>query len=273
LSVTARSSAAPSITAAGGDISVRIAGDCVPRSPADRLCLSRGIVAVQAAEVQAGYAAGAFVPREPFVPFTSQEPSRPPQPPLRAQTIGVIPLSGELLQRLRQAARDDVRAGEGLDDCIGAACAEIAQFWEVREPPRRFTVGRNPPGLCTVTRDPFTTRFVGLHVDSFHDRYDPARASAGNRLSINIGREPRHLLFVPRAYRALSGPRLSPCRQDVVAAFLATHGDQPVMRLRIDPGEAYIAPTESLIHDATSLGMRSDDVHVTARAVFDPRSE
>jgi hypothetical protein len=266
------STAAPAVPTA--DIAVQIAGGCTQRSPADRLCRSSGIVAVQAAEVAAGYAAGAFVPREPFVrldPRAWQDPLLPQAlPPLRAQTIGVLPLSTDLLQRLRQAAGEHVRAGPELDDCIGAACVEIAMFWEVRQPPRRLTVGRNPPGLRTVTRDPITARFVGLHVDSFHEQYDAARQNAGNRLSINIGHEPRYLLFVPRAYRQLSGSR-PPGRYDVVAAFLAAHGEQPVMRLRIDPGEAYIAPTENLIHDATSLGRRTEDVHVTGRAVFDPR--
>ena len=36
--------------------------------------------------------------------------------------------------------------------------------------------------------------------------------------------------------------------------------DYPVVRLTIRPGEAYIAPTENLIHDGSTLGMTSPDL-------------
>jgi hypothetical protein len=54
----------------------------------------------------------------------------------------------------------------------------------------------------------------------------------------------------------------------IIGAFLAQNPDYPVTRVRVDPGEAYIAPTENIIHDGSSLGQRFSDVHVTIRGYF-----
>jgi len=42
------------------------------------------------------------------------------------------------------------------------------------------------------------------------------------------------------------------------------------VRLAVAPGEAYIAPTENMIHDGSTLGMRHEDLQVTLRGIIDP---
>jgi len=42
--------------------------------------------------------------------------------------------------------------------------------------------------------------------------------------------------------------------------------DQFVLRLGVAPGEAYIAPTENLIHDASSMWMGDSDLSLTILA-------
>ena len=42
----------------------------------------------------------------------------------------------------------------------------------------------------------------------------------------------------------------------------------PVARLRIDPGEAYILPTDNLIHDASTEGTRCPDITLTFLGFF-----
>lgn len=41
--------------------------------------------------------------------------------------------------------------------------------------------------------------------------------------------------------------------------------DYPVIKLRIAPGEAYIAPTGQIIHDGTSMGKQYPDVTLHVR--------
>src|SRR5262249_34039816 len=115
-----------------------------------------------------------------------------------------------------------------------------------------------------------TSEYVGLHVDTFDVTYDAARMQAGNRISINVGDDTRFFLFVPLAFRSLCLRERTASETSVVTEFLREHLDQPVIALRVDPGEAYIAPTESIIHDATSLEMRAEDAHVTGRGIFEP---
>jgi hypothetical protein len=153
---------------------------------------------------------------------------------------------------------------------VGALAEAIRAEWNVTTTPRGLSLGRNPAGLATVTRDPESGHFVGLHIDTFHGNYDAARSLAGNRVSVNIGAGPRWFLFVPLPLRELHGRSgVQDPQADVVTGFLRANPNQAVLRLRVDPGEAYIAPTESMIHDAASGA--AEDLHVTGRGVLDPR--
>jgi hypothetical protein len=90
---------------------------------------------------------------------------------------------------------------------------------------------------------------------------------------VNVGNQARYFLFVPLPFQELyrrSGAKDQPCA-NFVARFLEANPDQCVLRLRVDPGEAYIAPTESMVHDASTLPGLSEDVHVTGRGIFNPR--
>jgi len=136
--------------------------------------------------------------------------------------------------------------------------------------PRSLGLGQNPPLMATVTRDPRSGLLVGLHVDTF-EAYNEDRSSAGNRLSINIGRSPRYFLFVPYDFRALTRAGNLSQATSVVHRFFESQSAVPVVRLRIHPGEAYIAPTESLIHDASSGDCSERDLHVTALGCFEPK--
>jgi hypothetical protein len=44
----------------------------------------------------------------------------------------------------------------------------------------------------------------------------------------------------------------------------------PVVRLRIGPGEGYIAPTENVIHDGSTIGMTKWDLYLTMLDYFGP---
>jgi len=124
-----------------------------------------------------------------------------------------------------------------------------------------------------------------LHFDSW-DRLGPLdRGRATNRLCVNIGRGSRQFLFVPKpaaeAVRELALRRIdvlsdeqalrdSTGRLDLARRYLEVFPDTPVLRLRVLPGEAYIAPTENLIHDGSSDESIESDISVTVRGFFVP---
>jgi hypothetical protein len=84
------------------------------------------------------------------------------------------------------------------------------------------------------------------------------RRTSSNRLCLNLGQGDRYLLFVNRgideARTMLDEANFidRPNAENVTtltASFLKLAPDTPVYALRIRPGEAYVAPTEYVIHD------------------------
>jgi hypothetical protein len=130
----------------------------------------------------------------------------------------------------------------------------------------------SPAGLPTVTVGPDGQNFLGLHLDSWYSLDLATRNAAPNRISINLGRDDRYFLFLnlPMTEIVREVPVENRKLGDVVTAYLARNPEFPVVKVRIAPGEAYIAPTENLIHDGCSLDKRAPDVHLTLRGFFTP---
>jgi hypothetical protein len=50
--------------------------------------------------------------------------------------------------------------------------------------------------------------------------------------------------------------------------FMRAFPSYPAVRLRIRPGEAYIAPTENIAHDGSTIGMDAMDITLTVIGRF-----
>ncbi|WP_454798682.1 radical SAM protein [Novosphingobium lindaniclasticum] len=148
--------------------------------------------------------------------------------------------------------------------------------------PRVVRLGSAETGKTTVTKDAIRGRegehYVGMHVDSWTGLPLAEREHAQNRICVNLGRSPRSFLFVnlslARMHAVLHGTSLAGTAyygSDLGHAFLRAFPNYPVVRLTIEPGEAYIAPTENLIHDATTLGMISPDLALHMIGFFAPQ--
>lgn len=145
------------------------------------------------------------------------------------------------------------------------------------------TLTVHPGGLETVTIDSKTGLRTGLHVDSWSTLPLRSRAQARPRVCANFGWSNRYLLFVPLPVDQLVTGNIAMfaswarkrCGAELADALGTAFSDRflhefpslPVARLCIRPGEAYIAPTENLIHDGSSSGAETVDVscHVWAR--------
>jgi hypothetical protein len=238
-----------------------------------RLGASRGAERAVERHPDAGYAAAAWIPRGDWRALDRHAlPSAAPHSHggARATTVGLCIVTKDLVLRLR-AERRHAQSPGSLGAYAPAICRSIEREWAIKAAPVSLSLGHNPGNLPTVTRDPVTGELVGLHLDTFHDRYDAARSAAGNRISVNVGTAPRYLLFAPHSLRTLHRLAGAPSgRVDLAASFFERNQDRPILRLRVDPGEAYIAPTESLLHDGSSAGNGGEDLHVTGRGAFDP---
>lgn len=135
-------------------------------------------------------------------------------------------------------------------------------------------------GLPSITRRYLNGseeyRFCGLHVDCDSGASVVACTSARNRISINLTGEPRHLFFINIALDELNAryaeqfglPTNIDDRNSLVQEFLAHNHTYPVVRLTVQPYEAYIAPTDNIIHEASTLGRTIEDVTLVALGKF-----
>jgi hypothetical protein len=132
-----------------------------------------------------------------------------------------------------------------------------------------YRIGWNAPKQMTVTVGSDNCR-VGLHIDN-------QRGSSLHRISINLGSEPRYFLFInlsiDQLYRLVSETdnnvvsKISGSSR-ICMAFMQLFPNYPVVKLKVNPGEAYIAPTEHITHDGCTEGTNNVDVFFTARTIF-----
>ncbi len=184
-------------------------------------------------------------------------------------TIALLTLPPSLVDELgRKATTESPDANATLADWLAMNTA-----WRI-DP-----AGARGAGLCigqsthrSATRESRTGEFVGLHLDSWDCLPLDRRHDAQNRICVNLGRHPRALQFVPlpiaevsRRLRAMEtridGDPVS-ARPAIVERYLHRCQDQPVLRVRLAPGQAYIAPTENLVHDGCLLKDGQDVTYV-----------
>jgi uncharacterized protein len=131
------------------------------------------------------------------------------------------------------------------------------------------------PGLQTVTQDPdpnnpTVQQYVGLHVDSWEKALVVNRHLSRNRICLNLGKEDRYFLFINLTLikmaqlLALSTAEIEqhPGGTSLAEKFMQTFPSYPVIKLRLHPGEAYIASTDNMIHDATTLTKQYPDIAI-----------
>lgn len=225
-----------------------------------------------AANAGRSYFEGAFVPQGNWRNCTDSElamlvMSQLPTRPARGSTI-------QLVRVLSQYAVEREWAEEPESPFLARHQELVDACWALhdsRSPCSVLGYYVNRPGLATVSRDASNGKFVGLHIDSWDRAPMHSRAASRNRICINLGRENRYFLFVNMSIgrcAELAGDSQCPDWNYIVKEFFRKCGGYPIIRLLVAPGEAYIAPTENIIHDGSSLGMVGMDATFTLLGTF-----
>jgi hypothetical protein len=117
----------------------------------------------------------------------------------------------------------------------------------------------------STTRERSNGKLTGLHIDRWEKRPLSSLSSARNRVCLNMGPHPRWLVFLAidlHEIAALCGIDVTiPFTTSHAQTYLRRHPITPVYRLRIEPGEAYVAPTERLIHDGQASSVTGEWVY------------
>ena len=262
------------------------------RTCPDRLALSIGTRPVDSLALSR-YRDTAFVPRGPW-----REPGDQERRLLLAagpavsigSHITLVRVPDEVLAHFA-ALRNRLHSGDSADELrawldrqpLTTGCDAMLDFFRIylRSQNQQMEGGGivcRETGLPTTTTND-TGKYIGLHVDSWYRPKLHERANAPNRISINLGLKARFFLYInlPLATVAAlaagqypSEGRIRENHDGRHRMFMSRFGSYPVVRMRLDPGEGYIAPTENVIHDATTPGKKAPDVQYRVRGRFWP---
>jgi hypothetical protein len=264
------------------------------RTSPDRLALSSGTQPASSLALS-GYHDAAFVPRGPWREPSSQErllllAAGPPASigghiALVRAPDEVMAHFAALRERLQGCSSvDELRAWLHEHPCTTGcdAIQEFARTYLRSEDPLMEgpKISCRASGLPTVTTNDDTGTHVGLHLDNHYGTELLERANAPNRISINLGVKARYFLYINLPLAAIGAlaveqypfdDRIRDTQHGLRAVFMSHFGSYPVVRVRLDPGEGYIAPTENVIHDAMRAGKKPPDVQFRVRGRFWPQ--
>jgi hypothetical protein len=263
-----------------GGIKIYVAPSC--KESGNRIELSSGTRFANMRETTdlihgTAYEEGARLPREPWRRPTEEEYESlmmAEVPSNMASSVAIVKLPGEFSDDRRQAIRS--RSAESYEANL---LQPLRTICELGEPLHRLGLNQQPGNLKTATINRAIGRYIGLHVDTWDQRNLESVHLATNRICVNVGQNERYFLFLPISLTAIAsvlsqvmGPDWEMSRRYTVLArqFMEQFPDMPAIRCRLAPGEAYIAPTENLVHDGSSVGQGDIDELFTLRGHIRP---
>jgi hypothetical protein len=272
----------------------------------DRMSVSPGVITVRPPRTLFGdqYIFGMYVPRPEWRPLNGAETAAMGREGL-LQEISLVRLTPPLILALGAASRSsqprqpaspedvitrrDIEASLGqevLDQvlrekvrCTRLIATSLRRVESVSLPRTEERSGAASHGSTTFY--PKSDKAIGLHLDTWAHKRDFVESGRPFRCIVNIGEEPRYVVFFNRSPKEISeliglvSPGLNIEQllednpQEWAQRFLASQGDHPVMRLKILPGEAYVMDTHSCIHDGWAVQRTSPDVFVIVSYIRD----
>jgi hypothetical protein len=247
-----------------GRIKIYIAPDC--KESANRIELSSGTRLADVRETAdlvhgAAYEDGARLPREPRRRPTEAEAESlilTEVPSNMATSVAIVKLPGEFSIDRQEA----MRSGK-IESLEINLLQPLRTICELGEPLHCIGPSKNPAILKTITINHDVGRYNGLHIDNWDQLDLDSRHRATNRICINIGQDDRYFLFLPISLMEIAsvlskemGPEWeAPARFTLIGRqFMELFPELPIIRRRLAPGEAYVAPSENLVHDGSSGG-------------------
>lgn len=245
-------------------------------SAASRLEYCVGVrLAASIRELKDVYEPGAYVPADTWFPVKDLAPPRVDANSSNTVALVSVPPdvpSGilDFLKRTRNIRTSSFNASDLTPEERTGLCEILAHVPGIRiaEQPNQVMRFLYPAGLPTATNSGCSGLQVGLHVDIW-ERLGWRNAWKGaNRISINMSRSARYFVFLPvEACRLASvmienSPNLDDANFDLATEYLRQTPQAVLYRLRVEPGEAYMAPAENVIHDGIPVRTHLDDTLV-----------
>jgi len=263
-----------------------------------RISFSSGTLKASQIDLK-NYEENAYIPRKPWIKvknnpiqiFSLEESGFLWE---HGSSIGVCKISEEILFPIQEILdRFRLREYQNIDsyklvhsltdfrDALRNLFQYLVSNYCVNETAENLGICIAPPNLVTLTRDTnnlIKKPYIGMHLDSWDKLPLYKRHESRNRICINLGTKPRYFLFIDRTLKNIYSCMSVQvdnydeyyCGSELGIEFMKYNPSYQVARLKILPGEAYIAPTDNLIHDALSASDKHIDVTLTFLGYFAP---
>jgi hypothetical protein len=195
--------------------------------------------------------------------------------------VGVVRLLGPQLVRLFAQRRDIFDRPDDRDTLnhplVGLLLDIIQKAGLITQHVYSARMGRDQPGLLTMTRAVDQDARIGLHFDRWDNLSVDELEASSNRVSINLGPSDRYFIFLNQTASGMAailereGLRVVRDVRAIGLAFMSAFSDYPIVRIRLRPGDAYIAPTENILHDGSSFGVVETNQYLSLRGRFNFR--
>ncbi|MBV8325327.1 hypothetical protein [Chryseobacterium sp.] len=256
----------------------------------DQISINSGVVPVENNDPEIEYYHNAYLPNSDWRMLTDQEYRRiftanEDSRMFNTLGMGVIPLSLEhLFKSLKlsecESLFDVPKQFEKNEELIKKLNQELNAFLDQKSAAGKYKFHRIARSLPDMQSTTFhhtghnTFKYTGLHIDKSIFFTPHTAYKSDNRISINISTEPRFLYFINLTLRQIftkiqkkKSEKIT--SENIVEEFFKLYPDYPVLRLEIKPYQYYIAPTDNLIHDGTTLGNKFFDITMVYTGVFD----
>lgn len=132
------------------------------------------------------------------------------------------------------------------------------------------------PNLPTTSFDSMRSQYIGLHLDNWDKLPLHQRDKARNRVCINLGKGPRYFLFINlpvlkiiEKLQIILGSGATIHHGNIAHEFFRCYPNYPVIKIKILPGEYYMAPTENILHDGYKEEIEEIDIALSFLGFFD----
>ncbi|MFD7015853.1 hypothetical protein [Streptomyces sp. NPDC059928] len=186
---------------------------------------------------ESAYEVGAVVPCGLWRPMAEAD--------AKAVTAAYRPLDSTLVE----IVRPPFRRGNSLEDLTRPLGDSVAVY---------LGQALAKPDMATTTDNYQDGRLLGLHLDNWDKLKYADKHTGRRRLCLNLGPGIRYIILgavdaqtVCRSVHHNDYPRRYPHTEDF-RAYVASGRPIPIFRIRLDPGDGYLAPTEYLLHDGST---------------------
>ncbi|HAS41488.1 MAG TPA: hypothetical protein DCS93_13485 [Microscillaceae bacterium] len=263
--------------------------------PEDRIYLSNGLKAMERTYRGMQCLEGGFMPQKPWRKPNNEERNllfAPSETQMNyRETVGIVKLPSEIItycQKMPIAEADSEDAFKAIQQnqtydymaLTSAIDAFVDQYASSLYDRHCIGFHLGNPGFEVGTIDSNTGQLIGLHIDSWDKLPTHEAINATNRICFNMGSEDRYFLMINQSLEAIAqmlhqkdaslpASLEQYTRPQLLKTFFKNYPEYPAIRIRLKPYEAYIAPTENIIHDGDLSEKVAPDVTYTIRGYLD----